>query len=105
MGTVPTLKEEDREYGYGVDTHNRFFPLRDREGPTEYGPPVFENSNRDFDHVRPGPSREYSNGSTERNYQQQNLDFPRPNQGVKRPVENKEEPEWGGEHSQKKLKK
>lgn len=102
-----TYSERDNDYGYDfrIDTQNRFFPLSDREGPTELRSGNSANYGRDYEHVRPGPSGEYSNNRKGANHSQQDWGFPRPNQGVKRPVENKEEPEGGGEHSQKKSRK
>lgn len=52
-----SVRDDDYDYDYCVDTHNCFFPLRDREGPTGYSPQGFENNRRDYDNVRSGPSQ------------------------------------------------
>lgn len=81
-----------------MDTHNQVFPLRDTEGPVHHNSDNYDN--RDHEYFR--SSRDYPNRSNGRNQDSHPWGFPRPNQGVKRPVENKEEQEGGGEQDPKK---
>lgn len=88
------------DFEYGVETRNRFFPLHDREGPNNQSTQNYTQKGRDYGDSRVDPPRSGANSQT-----QQNWGFPKANQGVKRAIENKEEPEGGGEHNQKKSKK
>lgn len=67
-------------------------------GPIEYGQ---TDTHYETHNPRVGPLRDQPNRPNDRNQEQGNWGFSRSNQGVKRPVEGKEEPEGGGEFNQK----
>lgn len=95
---------EDANYDYSVDTHNRFFPLRDQVGPIQYDSDNHGYANSDYENSRSGPYRDQFTRPNDRVHEPQYWGFPKPNQGVKRPVENREEAEGGVESNLKKKK-
>lgn len=84
------------------DARNRFYPLRDREGPSKHGSNGYERASQIQELYKLGPSRDVPPGQYKNN-PGEHWGFPRPSQGLKRPVENKEGAEGGGEQSLKKV--